>query len=193
MILGWKPQSRSRVTWSTFEVLALLQVGPRLDYQLDQLPLLISCAVPHLDVRVSLPITDIEEAIDTGRGQYHSTRIIAILESQDSLAKFEKVLGVTSVDLFNPSPRADGGGFIFGEARLRGRSGIVSTFRLGLGQLFDSRVKKEIFHELGHMVGLEHCTLPKCVMHKSENVEDTDAKSDRYCDICTSILKELRS
>jgi archaemetzincin len=156
----------------------------------------MSCPVPNLDVTVAPAVTEIEEAVDTGRGQYHSTRIIAILENQDSLAKFGKILGVTSVDLFNPSPRADGGGFIFGEARLRGRSGIVSTFRLNAGLpssfLFNNRVKKEVFHELGHMVGLEHCSLLSCVMHKSENVDDTDAKSDRYCDRCQSILKELR-
>jgi archaemetzincin len=152
--------------------------------------------VPNLKVRLASPVTDIGEAVDTGRGQYHSTRIIAILENQDNLAEFEKILGVTSVDLYNPSPMADGGGFVFGEARLRGRSGIVSTFRLGSGSpsslLFDNRVKKEVLHELGHMMGLEHCSLLSCVMHKSGNVEDTDAKSDRYCDKCQSILKELR-
>ena len=156
----------------------------------------MSYMVPNLDVRVAPPVTEIGEAVDTSRGQYHSTRVIAILENQDSLAKFEKILGVTSVDLFNPSPRADGGGFVFGEARLRGRSGIVSTFRLGTGLssslLFGNRVKKEVFHELGHIVGLEHCSSLKCVMYKSENVEDTDAKSDRYCDKCQNILKELR-
>jgi archaemetzincin len=166
-----------------------------LDYRLDQLPSLMSCTVPNLEVRVALPVTDIGEAVDTGRGQYHSTRIIAILESHGSLAKFEKILGVTSVDLFNPSPRADGSSFIFGEARLRGRSGIVSTFRLSAGLpsslLFNNRVKKEAFHELGHMMGLEHCPSLSCVMHKSENVDDTDAKSDHYCERCESILKEL--
>ena len=167
-----------------------------MDFHLDQLPSLMSHMVPNLNVSVTPPVTDIGEAVDTRRGQYHSTRIIAILENQNSLAGFEKILGVTSLDLFNPSPRADGGGFVFGEARLRGRSGIVSTFRLGSdlpsSLLFDSRVKKEVFHELGHMIGLDHCSSLSCVMYKSESVEDTDAKSDHYCDKCQSILKELR-
>ena len=156
----------------------------------------MSHMLPNLNVRITPPVTDIGEAVDTRRGQYHSTRIIAILENQDSLTGFEKILGVTSMDLFNPSPRADGGGFVFGEARLRGRCGIVSTFRLSSDLpstlLFDSRVKKEVFHELGHMIGLDHCSSLRCVMYKSENVEDTDAKSDHYCDKCESILKELR-
>jgi archaemetzincin len=157
---------------------------------------LISHILPNLDVRITSPVIDIGEAVDTGRGQYHSTRIRALLESQNNLAEFEKILGVTSVDLFNPSPRADGGGFVFGEAHLLGRSGIVSTFRLNAkvqnSLLFDNRVEKEVFHELGHMVGLKHCLSLNCVMYKSENVGDTDAKSDHYCAKCQSILEELR-
>jgi len=158
--------------------------------------MLISNRVPTLDVRITLPVTNIEEAIDAGRQQYHSTRIMAVLENQDNLAEFEKILGVTSLDLYNPSPKADGRGFVFGEARLAGRSGIVSTFRLNTSlqnsQIFDARVRKEVVHELGHMVGLEHCSSPSCVMNKSADVHDTDAKSDDYCTRCKSILKGLR-
>ena len=164
-----------------------------MDYPLGQLPTVISSIVPKVDVTIAPPLTDIDEAIDTGRGQYHSTRIMAILEDQDNLAAFEKILGVTSLDLYNPSPRADGNGSVFGEARMPGRSGIVSTFRLDTGLpsslLFDSRVKKEIIHELGHMIGLKHCMSLGCVMYKSEQVDDTDAKSGSHCKSCESILK----
>jgi archaemetzincin len=171
-------------------------VGSELDYQLNLLPTLISNRVPNLHVRITSPVTNIEEAINMGRQQYHSTRVMAILENQDNLAEYGKILGITSIDLYNPSPRADGTGFVFGEARLPGRSGLVSTFRLSArspnSQIFDARVKKEVVHELGHMVGLEHCSSPGCVMNKSTDVSDTDAKPDDYCAKCTNILKGLR-
>lgn len=175
--------------------MALLQVGPTLDYKLHRLPKLISNRVPNLNVRITPPVMTIGEAINTLRGQYHSTRIMAILENHPSLAEFDKSLGVTSMDLYNPNPKADGKGFVFGEARLSGRSGIVSTFRLGASSpsnlIFESRVKKEVVHELGHMVGLEHCSSPRCVMYQSVDVEDTDAKTDDYCDRCEVAVKEL--
>jgi len=120
---------------------------------------------------------------------------MAILENHPSLAEFDKSLGITSMDLYNPSPKADGKGFVFGEARLSGRSGIVSTFRLSASSpsnlIFESRVKKEVVHELGHMVGLEHCPSPRCVMRQSVDVEGTDAKTDDYCYRCGIVLKEL--
>lgn len=166
-----------------------------MDYDLSKLPQFISSMVPRLDVRITPPVTEIKEAANTARRQYHSTRIMAILENHVNLSGFKLILGITSVDLYNPSPRADGGGFVFGEARLHGRSGIVSTFRLNAGLapnlVFNSRVEKEAVHELGHMIGLEHCPSLICVMHKSENVNDTDAKSDSYCSSCQTILRRL--
>jgi len=166
-----------------------------LDYNLDGLPALISSKVAKLAVKSLPPVVDIEEAANTRRRQYHSTRILAILENHVNLADFKKILGVTSLDLYNPSPNADGGGFVFGEARIRGRSSIISTYRLDAdqptSQVFDARVKKEVMHELGHMIGLEHCTSFTCAMHKSENVIDIDTKSDSYCDSCQAVLQEI--
>jgi archaemetzincin len=165
-----------------------------MDYQLDQLPSIISSRVADLKVKIAPAVADIGEALDTRRGQYHSTRIIALLERNESLAEFDKILGVTSMDLYNPNPKANGIGFVFGEARLPGKTGIVSTFRLRASSplIFDSRVKKEVVHELGHMVGLQHCPSPACVMYKSVDVENTDAKPDVYCERCEGVMKELR-
>lgn len=159
-----------------------------MDYPLHQLAAFVSERLPNVEPEVTPSITNPEEAFDSRRKQYHSTRIIVILENHPSLSRFERKLGVTSLDLYNPG--RDGQGFVFGESRSPGSSGIVSTYRLTSSRpdLSVSRVKKEVVHELGHMLGLTHCTHPQCVMHQSKIVSDTDTKMDDYCNRCRRVL-----
>jgi archaemetzincin len=94
------------------------------------------------------------------------------------------VLGVVAFDLFVP-----GMNFVFGEARCPGRVAVISTYRLRTEgskefDLFDSRVVKEGVHEIGHMLGLKHCSNPSCVMYFSERLADTDRKKDSFCSKC---------
>jgi archaemetzincin len=39
-------------------------------------------------------------------------------------------------------------------------------------------------HELGHTVGLPHCSDSRCVMHFSNCLEDTDQKGTSFCRRC---------
>lgn len=98
-------------------------------------------------------------------------------------------MGVTSYDLFVP-----GLNFVFGEARLPGRVGLISTYRLrpssnDADDLFRERVVKEAIHEIGHMVGLEHCSNTSCVMYFSNTLADTDEKGADLCGQCQSQLR----
>ena len=100
----------------------------------------------------------------------------------------ERLLGVTNLDLFVP-----GLNFVFGEARLPGRVGVISTYRLKTSprrgvDLFNGRVEKEAVHEIGHMMGLEHCSDRSCVMYFSNTLADTDHKSRNLCRKCKSRL-----
>jgi archaemetzincin len=134
---------------------------------------------------------DPEFAYDLKRRQYHSTKLLSELCEVDC-ATGDRVLGITSVDLFIPILT-----FVFGEAQLDGRVALMSAHRLrpqfyGLTAdqtLFYSRCEKEAAHELGHTYGLRHCLNYECVMRVSNSVEQVDLKPADYCSACASILK----
>ncbi|HMK83974.1 MAG TPA: hypothetical protein VK503_09670 [Candidatus Bathyarchaeia archaeon] len=172
---------------SISENLAIVQVGLNLDTQIERLFPTVSERLTNINPILLPPLTNIDEALDSKRNQYHSTRIIAILESDNSLYAYHKIVGVTSLDLYNPS--MDGQGFVFGEARCPGRSSIVSTARLRTTSLdkpdtFENRIRKEVVHEIGHMKGLKHCSRSLCVMNRSVSVTNIDMKTDEYCSKC---------
>ena len=96
-------------------------------------------------------------------------------------------LGLVDVDVF-----AVGLNYVFGEAYLPGRASLVSIWRLRpefYGERADSgvfglRILKEAVHELGHTLGLKHCSQRLCVMHFSNSIFDTDRKQSLLCSQC---------
>jgi len=139
---------------------------------------------PTFEINEIGPPLDAEEAHDSLRNQYHSTRILAILEQRVRAKAVDMLLGITSHDLYVP-----GMNFVFGESRLPGPVAIVSTHRLNPRSrfkyaLFQARVVKEAVHEIGHMLGLMHCEKDECVMYFSQNLDDTDRKRSDYCSEC---------
>jgi len=96
-------------------------------------------------------------------------------------------LGITPLDIYS-----DGLNFVFGIASPLVRNSIVSYNRLLTSdkELFISRVRKEITHEMGHVFGLEHCSYPGCVMNFSNSVYEVDLKSENFCPSCRRKLLE---
>ena len=82
--------------------------------------------------------------------------------------------------------------FVFGQAQLGGRVGVVSFARLrqefyGLApnrEVFLERAHKEALHEAGHLFGLVHCPERKCAMSLATTVRQIDMKDDAFCDAC---------
>lgn len=130
-------------------------------------------------------------ALDPARKQYNSNLLLKKLIEicpPDAL----KILGITNFDLFSPIFS-----FVFGEAQFRGRSAVISTYRLrgnpdveaptGCPPLIN-RIEKEAIHELGHTFGLRHCADPDCVMHYSIGVQCADRKFAFFCPACRDLM-----
>lgn len=147
---------------------------------------------PRLRVACSIDARHLDPspAFDSLRGQYQSTEILKRL-AQHATSESWRVLGVTEADLHIPILT-----YVFGEAQLGGRCAVVSLCRLrqefyGLPNdpsLLAQRLLKESLHELGHTLGLRHCTDYRCVMSSSHAVENIDLKLPAFCPTCSSPL-----
>ncbi len=134
-----------------------------------------------------LPLSN--KAFDKKRGQYRSNVILSEIQGYAAKKKgFGRVLGVVDADLFVPDLN-----FVFGEAACPGQGALISVWRLrpefygapaNMG-LFLERCVKEAIHELGHTLGLRHCSRSSCVMYFSNSIFDTDKKQSLFCDQCS--------
>jgi archaemetzincin len=150
---------------------------------------LLSTEVAILPAR-SLP----DSAYYTPRHRYRGDDLLAFLD-QATPAGYSRVIGITGKDISVTRGEVPDWG-VFGVARLAGRPGLVSTFRLGAGSaplpVLEARLEKVVVHELGHTFGLRHCSSPGCVMRDAEgSIRPVDSSTGKLCPSCASRLDEL--
>lgn len=145
-----------------------------------------------LDVKL-MPDIDIKPFLNSYnefRGQFLASMIVYRISG--IRGSLHALLGITDVDLYER-----GMNFVFGVAIPPLRGAIISTYRLDprfYGKPFNyeklrERTLKEAVHELGHVFGLAHCANPRCVMHFSNSIFDTDFKGWRFCEKCEEKVK----
>ncbi len=129
-----------------------------------------------------------EETFDEKRKQYRSHAILSDVQGYAvKNTGVNRVLGVVDADIFVPELN-----FVFGEAACPGKAALISLWRLRPEfygdapnvEVFLERALKEAVHEVGHTLGLRHCSRASCVMHFSNSISDTDKKQSLFCDKC---------
>lgn len=105
---------------------------------------------------------------------------------------YEKVLLITSGDLYTVRTSSVVDNFVFGLAHIKLGVAVVSITRL-MNEYYgrhpdDSQLIKRIItessHEIAHLYGLEHCRNPRCIMYCPNTFDDLDCKDVFFCGKC---------
>jgi archaemetzincin len=137
--------------------------------------------------RVDLP----EQAYYEPRRRYRAEKILPFL-LEKLPGDGDRILGLTGVDISTDKGNIKDWG-ILGLANLGGKECIVSAFRCYGQAREDAHARillaKVAVHEVGHTLGLDHCTTKGCLMEDAGGLIRTCDREYDICTRCRSMLK----
>jgi len=158
--------------------------------ELDELALAVVAAniqaVAGLPTHVQPARARPDYALMATRHQYDAVKILGVLGSEPEGAFFR--MGVLQQDLCIPILT-----YVYGESQLGGHAAVISFHRLFHinRQVTFERGAKIAVHEAGHLLGLEHCREPGCLMRFSKQLEQLDLLPMHFCSACEYEIARL--
>ena len=140
--------------------------------------------------------------IDVKSPRYRADTLIAFLK-RTKTDSFDHIVGLTHHDISTTKRDKDGNvktppfkyedWGVFGLGFRPGESCVVSTFRLNDAdqEKYRSRVSKVSVHEIGHNLGLGHCSSSDCVMQDAaERIATVDGVELNLCEACSAFVND---
>lgn len=120
-------------------------------------------------------------------------RAPVLLNYLSTYSGYDKIIGITTKDISTTNKGIYDWG-VMGLGTCPGKACVISTFRMRTSNklLFNDRFIKVALHELGHTMGLPHCTFSKtCFMEAAEGtVKSVDRETRYLCSNCKKIIHQ---
>ena len=146
-----------------------------------------------------LPVQPIPADHGNRDDQVDIDKLLKTLKKADFIPKDAfRVIGITSEDLYYQDMN-----WVFGVGEMGKWDCVISLFRLfpkdeegrtfrkpedRLLELYHSRIRKILRHEIGHTYCLPHCDDDRCAMVYDDNVYDFDLSGEYFCNNCAILM-----
>ncbi|MFH1106397.1 MAG: hypothetical protein V1787_00725 [Candidatus Micrarchaeota archaeon] len=124
------------------------------------------------------------------RGQWDAEKLLEWLSGLFAKERGTFVIGLFPYDMFAGRRKQ-----VFGVAENVGRTAIVSYHAFDPAmqgrhddELFRRRLYKKVVHQLGHLMGIPHCSNRNCVMNQARNLMFLDRKTAEFCRKCRPLV-----
>ena len=150
--------------------------------------------IQNITATYNCTVTEIKGIAAMPATAYYKPRNRAnlLLEDLKKYNGYDKVIGITNKDISTSSNGVYDWG-IMGLAYRPGKQCVISTFRIKTPDkiLFNDRLVKVALHELGHTMGLPHCTFSRtCFMEAAEGtIKSADRETRFLCSNCKKLIK----